>query len=350
MLAGATVAGLAWLTPAAGAGEPSPVAIALEYSAAATCPDADVFAATVTERLGYDVFSADAPSRVLVGVTSNGASFTGRMEWRDPQGNWAGDRAFPDHRGDCEDLVRAMAFTLALQLLLTDVQSASPAADTESAAPESTATAPAPHPPPPAEETRVPAPPNPIRPAPRPLHHTRSRPVPFLGAGSLVGFGLAARALPFVHVAGGTHWPRGTLSLAAEASLPATVRRADGAGFSQRQVLASLAGCGTRPPWSVCGVVKAGRVSVTGRDIDMPATAHGPLFAAGLRAAATLRLSRHVHLSPSAEALVLPILWSVTLDDTPAWTSPRFVETLGVDLEYRFRHPARTPSSYPDKQ
>ena len=46
------------------------------------------------------------------------------------------------------------------------------------------------------------------------------------------------------------------------------------------------------------------------------------------------RLLGCAHVFAYGEALVLPTLWSVTLDRSVVWTSPRFAETLGLDLAF----------------
>ncbi len=334
VLAVAAAMGIVALAPAKGHAEPDSVAICLEYSAASGCPAPDLFKTTVENRLGYDVFAEDAPSRVLVLITSDGQAFAGTMEWRDPQGNWAGDRTFPTNSSDCEDLVRAMAFTLALQVLLTDVPGSPPGTSTKTVKNE-------PKPPTsppvrPAGDKPTAKPPKSSTQEAEPPPSRRPRPVPALGAGTLVGFGMSSGLIPFARASGGVEWPRWSLVLAFEASFPTTIQRQDGAGFSHQQVLASLTGCRSLDPWSLCAVVKAGEVSVAGEDIDDPALATGPMLETGLRAGATLRVSRRLELSASGEALVLPILWSVTLDDSTVWTSPRLAGTLGLDLMVRF--------------
>src|ERR1035437_1529306 len=91
-------------------------AVALEYAAAPGCPGVSDFKAIVAGRLGYDAFREDAPDRVLVDIASRGSVFEGRIERRNAEGRWAGDRTFPSRSDDCGELARAMAFALALQI------------------------------------------------------------------------------------------------------------------------------------------------------------------------------------------------------------------------------------------
>jgi len=308
-------------------------AVTLGYSAAAGCPDSALFEAIVTDRLGQDVFLDDAPIRVLVRINARDETFEGAMEWRDPAGNWAGDRTFPAISADCEDLVRAMAFALALRLQLLVDASAPPSPRTEAppSAPPGAASPASPRPPSGASTVPLDASPD----ATAPHLGRRPRPRLALGAGTLLGFGMSSRMLPFGRVFGGVDWRHGSLSLGAEASAPATIRRADGAGFLHRQLLASVAGCGALESFRTCLVVKAGEIWILGKDVDDPAAATGPLLELGLRAGVTQRLHRRLHVGAHGEVLGVPTIWSVTLDRSVVYTSPRLAGTLGCDLLVR---------------
>ena len=346
--------GLAGGEPGASANEDAAVrsapAVTLEYAAASSCPDPALFKAIVTDRLGRDVFADDAPTPVLVRISGREETFEGVMEWRDPAGNWAGDRMFPASSADCEDLVRAMAFALALRLQLLAVASAPPSSGITAPTPAPSGADSSPSPPPPSDVSTLPAGASPDA-APPPLR-ARSRPRLVLGAGTRLGFGMSSRVLPFGRLFGGVDWPHGSLSLGAEASAPATLRRADGAGFSHRQLLASAAGCGVLESFSTCLVVKAGEIWILGEDVDDPEAASGPLVELGLRVGVTRRLHRQLYLAAHSEVLGVPTIWSVTLDRSVVYTSPRLAGTLGCDLVLRFespepREPVRERAGYP---
>jgi len=314
-----------------------PLVVALEYAAVPDCPEIGDFKAIVAGRLGRDPFRDGSPDRVLVQVASYGLAYEGRIEWRDAQGRWAGDRNFPSRSADCRELVRAMAFALALQIQLSGTASAtrdSGAAPVE-AVPTAEAAAPPPTPPPttpPVDVQReVPAPSPPAGALER-----RPQRMLAVGAGALVGFGVSSGPVPFGRLFGNLAWPRWSLELAAEVGWPSTVRREDGAGFAQQVLLAGLAGCGTIAPWSACVLAKGGVIRIEGKDIDDPASPTGPLVATGLRLAVMQPLGRRLYVTAQAEGLLLVTRWRVTLDDNLVWTSPRFAGNIGMDLGVRF--------------
>jgi hypothetical protein len=313
----------------------SQVAVALEYSAEGDCPQVSYFKAVVVERLGADAFAGNATKRVIVHVTSHERSFEGRMEWRDAEGNWAGERTFPARGNDCDDLVRAMAFTLALQLQFSVVPSAPSSVSATVVDTDQTTVAP---PSPPAAPARGTHPVDQHEPPTKASEQRSSplaRPLLTVGAGTLLQFGTSS-AVPFARVFGGTMWPNWSLELSAEVSLPTTVRRSDGAGFSQWQAQASAAGCRTIQWWSACLLTKVGEVRIAGKDIDVPASAAGPIVETGFRVRASQRIFGRAYASASAEVLVLPVVWAVTLDHSVVWTSPRFAQAFGLDVALRF--------------
>ena len=329
--------------PAQGDGQSNGVAfaVALEYAAAPGCPEVSDFKAIVNGRLGYDGFRDGAPDRVLVDIASRGGAFEGRIEWRNLDGQWAGDRKFPSRSDDCADLGRAVAFALALQIQFS-ARAGEISGSNKTAAPTEpdkvlkTAVAP----------TLAPA-------ASTPPSNTREegpavtkiamspylppRPTLAIGAGASMGFGLSSTAVPLGRAFGSMAWRHSSLELAAEVGWPTTTRREDGAGFSQQQLLAGGAGCGDLQPWSVCLLAKGGGIRIVGKDIDHPASPWGGLLETGLRLALVQPLGRHLYLAARAEGLVNVTRSQVTLDQYVVWTSPRFAATVGLDFGVRFR-------------
>ena len=225
------------------------LATQLDYVATSGCPSAAIFEAIVAARIGYDAFRADAPDRVIVRIEPVGRALEGRLEWRDATGESIGDQSFPSRTGDCDELARAMGFALALQIQLmeTTVGESRPAP-----------------PPAPAMDTtvaKVPAPPASM--APRvaqiqntgsgPSHTTGQRSGPFVlvGVGGAAGLGVSSSPVAIARLFSTAAWSHVAVELAGEVSVPSTTHRADGAGFSQEQFLASLADCGVRGRWSV---------------------------------------------------------------------------------------------------
>jgi hypothetical protein len=319
-------------------GGTGPLAVALDYVAVPECPDVTDFKATVNGRLGYDGFREGAPDRVLVSVAPGGLAFEGRIEWRNAAGEWAGDRTFPSRSNDCRDLARAMAFALALQiqLLATSKAPADSGAGTEAESGKTAQASSLPPSSPPASPT--PASEQGSVPAPKEIAESAHRgtgPALAIGAGALAGWGLASGVVPFGRVSGGVVWPNASVELAAEVGWPTITRRADGAGFSQQHLLLSFAGCGALQPFLACLIGKGGEIRIAGKDVDAPNSPAGAILEAGLRLAATESLGRHVYLTAHVEGLVNLTVWRVTLDQNVVWTSPRFAETVGLDLGLR---------------
>ena len=312
------------------------MAAQLDYDAAPGCPSAGAFEAVVTGRLGYSPFRTSARERVIVRIETAGRALEGRLEWRDAAGGWIGEQTFPSRTGDCNELARAMGFALALQIqLMATTASATPR---EAATPPA-ASAPAPTTTPPAPAVEVSAAPPTATSPGDPTKSDPETPGPsiLVGAGGAVGLGVSSSAIPLGRLLGTVEWTHVAVELAAEISVPSTTRRADGAGFSQQQFLASLAGCGVRRPWSACLVAKVGEIRVSGEGVDFPATSYGVVAQAGLRLAVTHRLGSRFQIGAHADGLALITQGIVTLDGMPAWTTPRLAALFGADIGVRFR-------------
>jgi hypothetical protein len=364
-------AGMAWLavivsgagsvpgtqTPAAS--RPVSFAASLEYEAALPgCPAASEFETLVTSRLGYDPFRGGAADRVIARVARRGRAIEGRLEWRDHRDRWVGEQTFPSRTNDCGELVRAMGFALAVQMQLlaserpqaaSDAAAEAPATDvtttpdpTEPPAPASGATTgtatdeetgtrvePPKAVPPPDEGPAAVA----VTPAPPP---SRDKVAFALGAGTAGGLGLSDGGVALGRVFAAATWSHLSLELAGEASLPATIRRADGAGFAQQLLLAGAGACAVGGRWSACAVFKAGQVRIAGRDIDAPASTMGTALQSGLRLGVKQPLGSRFFLAVQLEGLLNLARWTVRLDQTPVWTAPRLAGALGLDLGVRF--------------
>ena len=308
------------------------VATRLDYVAAPGCPNAARFEAVVIGRLGYDPFRADAPDRVTVRIEPAGKTLEGRLEWHDPsEADHRGAGVSVPH-GDCDELTRAMGFALALQVQL---MAATVGRDASARRP--------PRPPPGAGAPR------PRRPhdAPTqvettgPEHHasTRVRTAPPCWWARARRQGSAwrlirSRSAVCSRPSRGHRWRS---SSAGEAIAPSTTHRADGAGFSQEEFLASLAGCGVHSAWSLCAVGKIGELRVAGQGVDVPLTASGFVIQAGLRLTASHTFGHRTYIVGRVEGLGRVTQGTVTLDSMPVWTTPRFAALLGIDVAYRFR-------------
>ena len=215
---------LPWLAQAEARDGGAPLVVALAYAAVPDCPDESEFKAIVMGRLGYNAFREGVAERVLVHIAPGGPAYEGRIEWRDAEGKWAGDRTFPSRSNDCRELARAMAFALALQIQLSASGGAppgsSPTTPAETLGPAET---PAPSP---GAPTLTPAPSKqpdvPVLTQEVEAPDRGPRALLAIGAGASVGFGVSSRALPLGRVFGSIAGPRWSLELAA---VPATARR-----------------------------------------------------------------------------------------------------------------------------
>lgn len=133
-------------------------------------------------------------------------------------------------------------------------------------------------------------------------------------------------------VLGSLAWQRVSLELAAEAGLPTTARRADGAGVSQQPLLASAAACAMLTRWRVCLLAKAGEVRMAGQNIDLPASAVVPLLQTGARVGVVQPLGHGFFVDGYADGLTNVIRWTGNLDQMPVWTAPRLAAVIGIDI------------------
>ena len=309
----------AWAEPPERA---APFSVRLEYAVPDGCPAVDVFENAVSKRLGYTPFSEHASARVQVLVTRGDIGTEGLLAWRDNAGNSTGEQTFPSRSNDCAELVAALGFALAVQVQLL-------AATEPAGAPAPSAT---PTSQPAEKKPEIPEPTQPATPASSSRAVARTPVSVVAGGGVGLGIGMMTQTALLARLFGAVVWPRVTLELAAETSLPETTHRADGAGYSQRNVLGSAAGCGVHERWSACLVMRAGAVHVAGQSIDAPQSASAALVQTGLRIAVKQRLWGGAYLSARGEGLANWTRWSVTLDHLPVWTSPRLAYLGGLDF------------------
>ncbi|MEP7051668.1 MAG: hypothetical protein ABJB12_15000 [Pseudomonadota bacterium] len=317
------------VSPAAAA----PLSVTLEYDVPSGCPDERDFRSIVSQRLGRDPFVQAASNRVSVVVSPADTTISGELVWRDDTGNSRGAQHFPSKTNHCAQLIQAMGFALAVQIQLLEVEDAgTPKASGQDAQPSS---------PTPPEPTSPPKQVAPKPEAPTPVTHRPQRdgmgPRLFVGGGGAIAVGMAPRPVAGARVFAGLRWPLAALEFALEGSAPVTVRRADGAGYSQWYLLASAAGCGVFEPGSVCALLKAGTVRVAGRDIDVPNSAGAALVQSGVRLALSQHLSASTSLSLRGEGLLNLTRWSATLDRLPVWSASRLALDSGLDLVVLFR-------------
>jgi hypothetical protein len=312
----------------------------LDYAVAPGCPSAERFKAIVTGRLGYDPFQENARERVVVQIDSGGRALEGRIEWRNIDGRSIGEQAFPSRTGDCAELTRAMGFALALQihLMATTIDRSDPPPAPDAAAQPPPVTAATPQSP----TLPVPVPrrgaqvANGAPAAPETSAPARG-PEVLVAAGISAGLGMSPSAVGLGRLSVAVAWSRVAVELAGEVSAPSTTSRPGGSGFSQEELLASLAGCVVISPMSACAVGKIGELRVVGHGVDVPLTSSGMELQTGLRLAASHSLGRRAAIIVRAEGLGRVNRGAIMLDSMPVWTTPRYVALFGMDIAFRFR-------------
>ena len=139
-------------------GEPhadTDVLVSLDYEtdpALPACPGAVEFRREIVRQLGHDPFRGSAPRRVVVRLYSTGARMGGRVEWRDANDEWEGERTFSSRNESCAQMAQAMALATAIQIQLLarlgEALPAKPTADSRPPGPPVSAGAGPPVPPP----------------------------------------------------------------------------------------------------------------------------------------------------------------------------------------------------------
>jgi hypothetical protein len=97
------------------------VLVSLDYQAdlaLGDCPSAADFERQVVRQLGRDPFRESASRHLVVRLFQAGPRFSGRVEWRDANDEWEGERTFASRKESCGDLARAMALATAIQIQL----------------------------------------------------------------------------------------------------------------------------------------------------------------------------------------------------------------------------------------
>lgn len=104
--------------------------VSLDYQADPAllgCPSATDFRKAIVRQLGHDPFRENAPRRMFVRLFFTGARMGGRVEWRDAEDQWEGERTFSARNESCGQLARAMALATAIQIDLLAVPDQAPA-------------------------------------------------------------------------------------------------------------------------------------------------------------------------------------------------------------------------------
>jgi hypothetical protein len=120
------VAALAGVAFGASAAHAEPVEVSLDYQldpGSLACPGAAELRKEITRQLGRNPFREEgAPHRLLVRVFATGSGIGGRVEWRDQNDRWEGERTFSTRRDNCAGMIRALALATAIQIRLLEGQ------------------------------------------------------------------------------------------------------------------------------------------------------------------------------------------------------------------------------------
>ncbi|HEY4393060.1 MAG TPA: hypothetical protein VGP64_03315 [Polyangia bacterium] len=303
----------------------SPALVALEYQVspdAGGCPDAAGFQAKVGHQLGRDPFRAVSDRRVAVQITRRDRGFVGVIHWSDTSGRWVGDRRLSAPRQSCDGIATELAFSVAVQIQLLDTLASAapqppPPPQIPSRPPERVTASP--------KERGIPAPPSVgARPAGR-LQLS-------LGLGPSLALGLLPQpaALGRIFVSGRV--ARFSLEVALDGALPSEQREADGSGVSLDRFAAGAAACGQGQIFAVCVTTALGLLRARGFGVDSPASPSALFSQVGARLAAAHGLGRRYFVAARIDAVLMLSSWTVTLNETAAWTTPRVGALVGVDL------------------
>jgi hypothetical protein len=298
----------------------APTTVALDYEIDATasgCPDADWFRASVARQLRYDPFRPTGDRRVGVQIARKDVGFEGRIRWTDADGNWAGDRRLTSRRPECGEIAASLAFSVAVQVQLL-----------ASLAPPEPEPPPPPPPAPPPPPTIIAPPP----PPPPPVKHLTWS----VGLGPALGLGVAPQPIGLARLFVSLRLSQLSLEIAADAALPATRHETDGTGFSLDRFAGDAAACGHARAFAACVIGTLGVLRARGTGVDVPAQPAGLFSQLGARLAAELDLGDRFFASARVDGLVMLTSWTVTVNQTTAWTTPRVGALFGVDFGARF--------------
>ncbi len=304
------------------------------------CPEAAEFRSAVERQVGYDPFRPAADRRVAVQIERKGAIFNGRIRWTDERGRWVGDRRLASRRQRCADIAASLAFSVAVQIQLIATLAPSTPEPPPSVQVPTAPPAPAPVSDQPAITLPQPLPPRSkvaAPPTPEPRRAERARPLKlFLGVGPSLALWLAPHptGLGRIFASGRVSWISGEISL--DAALPATQREADGSGFSLDRFAAGAAVCSHAWAFAACFTTTVGLLRAHGLAVDAPASSSGLFSQLGARVGAAEDLGRRYFVAARADALVTLSSWTVRLNETAVWTTPRVGFMVGFDLGLRF--------------
>ena len=287
------------------------------------CPSEEEFRRELTNQLGYDPFGGEATHHVTARVEEAERAIEGQIVWTDAGGAKEGERRLSSANHDCVDLVRDMAFALAVQIQLLNSSAVSEKPPAElSPVPVVEGAAP------PKSESRV---------LSSAIESPKAERYVLLGLGPTIAIGQAPSVSPgarfFVSGRSGAI----SLELGGEGYLSVRSTQGDGSGISTSSFAGTLALCGHLRQFALCPVGVLGQLRVVGFGVDDVRSPTSITARAGLRLAVEQPLSQRLLVVLDADGLGMLTPRTAYLNDLPVWTTPALAFTLAIELATRFR-------------
>jgi len=119
--------------------------------------------------------------------------------------------------------------------------------------------------------------------------------------------------------------------------LPSTQQAADGGrSFALDRFAGGAAACGHAGVGAACVTATVGVLRARGNGVDVPLTPSGLFSQVGARIAATADFGGRYFVAAHLDGLVMLSPWTVALNRTDVWTTPRVGALIGVDVGARF--------------
>jgi hypothetical protein len=306
-----------------------PASVRLDYErkeGAGSCPDADLIATSVAERLGYEPFDSTAPDTMKVTIFKKERGLQAKIEMVGSDGKSKAERVLSSRRSDCSDLAATMALAIAIAIDPFHANAPQPANDARPAPPPEPAPMPAPAPPAAKERAAVPAAIIAAPPPPRASPVSPRTPITArAGAGVTGGIGSAPVRNLGATISVGVRRANLSIDLEGRADLPASVPLRVGE-VSTSLLVASLVPCVHWKSVAGCGLVTGGALRQV---VD-------PYVALGARVALELRVASQLYLTAHADVSAPLVTTELRVGGDEFWTTPAIAILVGLGLGFAF--------------
>jgi hypothetical protein len=297
-----------------------PFRVQLEYNAEPDlgCPNAAELSADIARQLGYDPFATEGTEqRLRITITKPAERAEAKLEWLHQAAQPEGERRLTGEGPSCHDLARSLVFVAAVQIQLH----ASAAAPPDGLQPKTILPQPAPSP----------------KPPPAVIRETAAERFVTVGLGGMMRHGLSPSITPGARVFGVLSRPPWGLELSAHATLAAELRRADGTGFTTRELGVNLAPCIQSLPVGLCAVGTFSLLHVRGVGVDRVGSASSASGGVGARLQLAWRPLQRLGITVQGEVLALLASREVVLNRERVWSTSPVAFTAIVDFSTIFR-------------